>query len=145
MTGGAALIDSDTLSELSRGHPRVTARARAYVQALGRLTISAVTVFERLRGYRSAIRQGKPFEVQLRQFQMLAAACIVMPVDTRVADAASTIWASVGARIRSKTGDILIAATASCHGLPLVTRNRADFEPMVHIEGIELTLLDWTT
>ena len=43
MTGGPVLLDSDTLSELSRGHAKVTARARAYLEEHGRLTISAVT------------------------------------------------------------------------------------------------------
>jgi len=60
VTPGPALLDSDTLSELSRGHPKVTARARAYLEEHGRLMISAVSVFERLRGYRAAILLGKP-------------------------------------------------------------------------------------
>ncbi len=44
MTGGPALLDSDTLSELSRGHAKVTARARAYLEEHGRLTLSSSTV-----------------------------------------------------------------------------------------------------
>ena len=40
--------------------------------------------------------------------------------------------------------DILIAATASVHGLPLVTRNRRDFAPIARVEGVRLVLLDWS-
>ncbi|MEZ4299169.1 MAG: PIN domain-containing protein [Polyangiaceae bacterium] len=138
------LLDSDTLSELSRGHAKVTERARAYLRSNGRLTFSAVTLYERLRGYRAAMRQGKPFEPHLRQFELFAESCIVLPVDDAVADRAATIWASLSARARGAYGDILIAATAAAHGLPLVTRNRRDFAPISAIEGIDLPLLDWT-
>ena len=34
MTSGPALLDTDTLSELSRANPVVTARARAYFWSL---------------------------------------------------------------------------------------------------------------
>src|SRR5687767_14653185 len=115
-----ALLDSDVLSLLSRGHARVSERAAAYLAEHGRLTLSAVTVFERLRGYRSAIRAGKPFEDQLRSFQLLAAACIVLPMDVRTADVAATVWAHLPARRRSAIGDILIASTAAAHDLTLV-------------------------
>jgi predicted nucleic acid-binding protein len=143
VTAGPVLLDSDTLSELSRGNPRVTERARAYLEAHGRLTLSAVSVFERLRGYRAALRLGKPFEAHLRQFEMFAASCIVLPFDDEAADRAATIWAHLGARRRRATGDILIAATASARGLGLVTRNRRDFQPMAEIGGIDVELLDW--
>ncbi len=143
MIDSPALLDSDTLSEVSRGHRRITARAQDYLQRHGRFTISAITVFERLRGYRRAIRAGKPFEEHLRRFEMLAASCIVLPVDALVADRAASLWAGVGPRLRRAIGDLLIAATASVHHLPLVSRNRRDFELMRKIEGIELTLIDW--
>ena len=51
------LLDSDTLSELSRGQQAVVRKTKAYLEKNGRLTISAITVFERLRGYRDAIRE----------------------------------------------------------------------------------------
>jgi predicted nucleic acid-binding protein len=144
MTDEPALVDSDTLSELSRGRPFVVTRATEYLALHGRFTISAVSVFERLRGYRRALRLGNPLHEQLRQFEMLAATCVVLPVDAAVADRAATIWAHLGARARRAVGDILIAATASVHGLALVTRNRRDFEPMARVEGIQLTMVDWS-
>ena len=139
-----ALVDSDTLSELSRGRPLVVGRATQYLERHGRLTISAVTVFERLRGYRRALRLGKPFHEQLRQFEMLAATCVVLRVDAAVADRAATIWAHLRARARGALGNILIAATASVHGLPLITRNRRDFGAIAKVEGVGLTLVDWS-
>lgn len=137
------VLDSDTLSEISRGNPRVSKRAQAYLEAHGRFTLTAVTVFERLRGYRDAIRAGKPFEAQLQQFEVLAASCIVLPFDARAADRAATIWAGLGAKHRQALGDILIASVASVHGLPLATRNRRDFAPIAAIAGVRLTLVDW--
>jgi predicted nucleic acid-binding protein len=136
------LVDSDTLSELSRGHPRVTANARTYLERHGRLTLSAITVFERLRGYRAALAKGKPFERQLDAFEALAAACRVLPVDGIVADRAATYWAMLGVRARRALGDIFIAATASVNGLSLVTRNRRDFEPIARLDPA-LELRDW--
>lgn len=141
----AALIDTDTLSELSRAHPRILARATEYLGEHGRFTVSAVTIFERLRGYRAAIRAGKPFRPQLLRFQAFAATCLVLPVDEAVADLAATIWSQLGARARGALGDILIAATASANRLPLVTRNRRDFEAIARLQGVTLSLRDWAS
>lgn len=144
MTDGPALVDSDVLSELARGNPRVTRHVQAYLERHGRLTVSAVSIFERLRGYRAALRLGKPFDIQLRQFEVFAATCLILPVDRLVADRAATIWNSLGVRRRRALGDILIAATAWAHHLPLVTRNRRDFEAMLGVDGIGLELRDWS-
>ena len=65
------VLDTDTLSELSRGNPHVRERALEYLADFGRLTITAVTVFARLRSDRVAIRDGQPFA--------LVANCIVLP------------------------------------------------------------------
>ncbi len=138
------LIDSDTLSELSRGHSKVTDAARRYLAVHGRLTISAITVFERLRGYRSAIHAGKPYAEHEKGFRALVATCRVLPVDLDVADHASNFWAQLGVRKRMALGDILIAATASAFDLALVTRNRKDFAPMTKLSGSRLRLADWT-
>lgn len=144
MTSSVVVLDSDTLSELSRGNPTVRARVAEYLEEHGALTITAVSVFERLRGYREAIRKGKPFEAQQRKFQALVTTCRVLPVDEAVADHAASIWTGLSRRARRALGDILIAATASAFDLPLVTRNRRDFLPMAQIEGVRLTLIDWS-
>lgn len=139
-----AVLDTDTLSELSRGNPDVTERALSYLTDFGRLTITAVTVFERMRGYRVAIRDGKPFERQMQAFQALAANCVVLPFDQEAADVAAEIWSSLARRHRQQLGDILIASIAVSRQLPLVTRNKRDFERLSKASGFDLRLLDWS-
>ena len=144
MAVGPVLLDTDTLSELSRGNGVATTRARAYLTEFGRFTISAVTVFERLRGYREALRAGKPFHRQLQAFETLVQNCIVLPFDENAADLAATIWASCSRRQRQHLGDILIAAIAGARRIVLATRNTKDFKALRNASGIELELADWT-
>jgi predicted nucleic acid-binding protein len=137
------VLDTDTLSELSRGNPIVGDRARAYLSEFGRLTITAVTVFERLRGYRAALRAGKPFESQLKAFEALAATCVVLPFDDDAARCAADIWAGSTRNQRQRLGDLLIAATAASRHIALVTRNAKDFRPFIEASGIDVPLTDW--
>ncbi len=138
------VLDTDTLSELSRGNPLVRERTFAYLTAFGRLTITAVTVFERLRGYRIAIRAGKPFERQLHAFKLLVADCIVLPFDQEAASVAAEIWSGATRSQHQQLGDILIAAVAVSRQLPLVTRNKRDFEQLSKASGVDLRLIDWS-
>ena len=138
------MLDTDTLSEISRGNPVVHERARAYLFEFGRFTVTAISVFERLRGYRSAIAAGKPFQRQLQAFEGLVQACVVLPVDDVAADVAATMWSGSTRRARQSLGDLLIAAVAVARQLPLVTRNRRDFEMFAKVSGARLSLLDWT-
>jgi predicted nucleic acid-binding protein len=144
MAVGPVLLDTDTLSELSRGNNVATRRARAYLTEFGRFTISAVTVFERLRGYKQALRSGKPFHRQLQAFEALVQNCIVLPFDEDAADLAATIWSSCNRRQRQHLGDILIAAIAAARRIVLATRNTRDFKVLRDVSGIELDLTDWT-
>ncbi|MEP7008715.1 MAG: PIN domain-containing protein [Acidobacteriota bacterium] len=140
----AVVLDTDTLSELSRGNPAVQKCALAYLADFGRLTITSITVFERRRGYRLAIREGKPFERQLQAFEALAANCIVLPFDQEAASVAAEIWSGTTRSQRQHLGDILIAAIAISRQIPLVTRNRRDFERITKPSGAALPLVDWT-
>ncbi len=144
MESDAVVLDTDTLSELSRGNLAVRKRALAYLAGFGRLTITAITVFERLRGYRLAIREGKPFERQLQAFEALAANCIVLPFDQEAASVAAEIWSGATRSQRQHLGDHLIAAIAISRQMPLVTRNRRDFERITKPSGVDLRLIDWS-
>jgi len=144
MSPEPAVLDTDTLSELSRGNPHVSEQALAYLADFGRLTITAITVFERLRGYRIAIRDGKPFERQMQAFEALVANCVVLPFDQEAARVAADIWSAAARRDRQQLGDILIASVAVSRQLPIVTRNRRDFERLSKAAGIDLRLLDWS-
>ena len=139
-----AVLDTDTLSELSRGNHHVSSRALEYLADFGRLTITAVTVFERLRGYRVAIRDRKPLERQMLAFEAFVANCVVLPFDDEAARVAADIWSAVARRHRQQLGDILIASIAMSRQLPLVTRNKRDFERLSKASGIDLRLLDWS-
>ena len=138
------VLDTDTLSELSRGNRVVGARAAVYLAEFGRLTITAVTVFERLRGYRVAIRAGKPFERQLQAFEALLANCVVLPFDLDAAAVAADIWSASSWSQRQQLGDILIAAVAVSRQIPLATRNTRDFRLLARASGANLRLVDWT-
>lgn len=137
------LVDSDVLSELSRGRPAIVRHVQTYLAEHGRLTVSAITVFERLRGYRSAIRAGKPFDSYLAAFEVFVKrSCVVFPVDDEVARAAAELWAGVGTRERHRIGDLFIAATAVARGCRLATRNRKDFAAFAGASTLEL--VDWS-
>lgn len=144
MSSEPALLDTDTLSEISRGHPTAVARSRAYLLEFGRFTISAVTVFERLRGYHAALRAGRPYHRQLQAFEALVSSSLVVPFDEDAAGTAAAIWAASTRTQRQGLGDILIAATAVARQLPLVTRNKRDFEALAKSSGLTLRVLDWT-
>lgn len=119
------------------------ARARRYLVDHGRFTITAVTAFERLRGYRAALLVGKPFEAQLRQFEGLLATCVVLALDQDAAERAAIIWGGLSTRRRAAIGDILIAGIAASRRLPIATRNAQDFDPIATADGT-LTLVDWS-
>lgn len=57
---------------------------------------------------------------------------------------AADIWSAVARRYRQQLGDVLIASIAASRQLPLVTRNKRDFERLANASGIELQLLDWS-
>lgn len=144
MPTGPVLLDTDTLSELCRGNQHVAQRARSYLENHGRLTTSAVTVFERLRGYELAIQQGQAFDRQLQSFRALIANCVVLPFDDAAAVVAASIWGRAVRTLRQQLGDILIASVAVSRQLPLVTRNRRDFEAIAEAGRFNLRLIDWT-
>jgi predicted nucleic acid-binding protein len=121
----------------------VTRRAREYLVEHGRLSFSAISVFERLRGYRAALAAGKPYEEHMRAFEALCALSRVLPVDAAVADRAATYWGALPSHARRAVGDILIAASGTVHGFAVVTRNRKDFAPILKLDAT-LELLDWT-
>ena len=131
----AALIDSDTLSEVVKGRDQtVRAHSLTYLAVHGKFTFSIITQYEILRGLmaKQAIRQ-------IQTFKHRCAGSSVLPLTDSIVDKAADIYGQL-----HRTGqlisdaDILIAATALAHGLDVVTENVSHYG---RIAG--LTLRSW--
>jgi predicted nucleic acid-binding protein len=116
------LLDTSVVIDLDRlDAPSLPAEA----------AISAITMAELAAGPHAA---SDPEERSRRQdrLQRAEAAFDPLPFDTEAARAYGRIYAAVSAAGRKARGaravDLLIAATALAAGLPLFTRNGADFE-----------------
>jgi hypothetical protein len=127
------LLDTNVVSELrkakaGKADTNVTAWATR-VPSAG-LFVSVITILEleigvRLLEHRDP-RQGAILRTWMDERVLPAFADRVLPVDTAVA----LECASLHVPDRRAERDALIAATARVHGMTIVTRNLADFEPM---------------
>lgn len=127
------VLDTNVVSELrkarsGRADANVTAWA-AQVPAAS-LFVSAITILELEIGVRMVERRDAKGGAILRTWMdgrvMTAFADRVLPVDTAVALAC----ASLHVPDRRAERDAMIAATALVHGMAVVTRNVADFDPL---------------
>jgi predicted nucleic acid-binding protein len=97
------------------------------------LAISAVTLAELAAGPHAT---PEPAERARRQdrLQRAEATFEPLPLDRAVARAYGRVYAAISAAGRKTRGrrafDLAIAATALAHGLPLYTRNPADFDDL---------------
>lgn len=133
------LLDSDILSEiLKRRDANVTAKAIAYLAEHARLTLSAISVFEILRGYRRVGRDAKA-----ESFERGLVDCEVLPFDEAAGRLAGRIYADLESRGRPiGMPDVMIAAIAVQHGLVLATGNVAHFNA-VRAAGYSFALENW--
>ncbi|MEN9313670.1 MAG: hypothetical protein RIS35_63 [Pseudomonadota bacterium] len=124
------LVDTNVISELCRRHPNPGVLDWARTQAA--IALSVVTVEEIAFGLAwrpNAVLQAW-FDDTLSRYELLS----VTPGIARHAGAMRGAFAARG--IRRSQADLLIAATAHAHQLPLVTGNLRDFE------GCGVPLLD---
>ena len=126
------ILDTNVVSELrkaslGRAHPNVLAWARTVDAA--DLYISSITVMELELGVlsieRKDAKQGALLCTWLEQQVLPEFSDRILPVDTAVAQRCA--WLHVPDRRNER--DALIAATALVHGMTVVTRNLADFQP----------------
>jgi predicted nucleic acid-binding protein len=130
------LLDTNVLSDLNPGKPGPNRRLVDWLRGHGDLCyISAVTLTEvaygvawlRNRGATAkASRLGAWLEEVIRFHQAR-----ILPVDTDIALQAGALLATArAADIEPDTMDAWIAATATVHGLEVLTLNMADFRLM---------------
>ena len=126
------VLDTNVISELRKARsgkadPHVAAWASTTVP--GSLFVSAITVLELETGVllveRRDARQGVILRAWLNDQVLPAFAGRVLPVDQAVAQRCARLHVPDPRADR----EALIAATALVHGMAVVTRNVADFEP----------------
>lgn len=125
------LLDTNVVSELrrpKRTNPRVAAWADSV--AASDLYLSSITILELETGVLLLARRDRNQASIIRQWLeervLTAFAEQILAVDTAVARQCAQLHVPDPRPYR----DSLIAATALVHRLTVVTRNRADFEPM---------------
>jgi predicted nucleic acid-binding protein len=126
------LLDTSVVSELRKSGERRTERFNDWAERLSPsdTSLSVITVLELRAGIeskrRNDSRQAELLDVWLEKSVLPSYSGRLLDVDQDVADAAARLHVPD----RRPAHDALIAGTALVHGLTLVTRNAADFEPM---------------
>jgi hypothetical protein len=130
------LIDTNVISEVRKGsrcHPSVAAWWREVEDR--DLFLSALTLGEIRKGIEAVRPRARAQAIALEAWLAEVADAFgsrVLAVDAAVAEA----WGRMSAVRSVPVVDALLAATASVHGLVLVTRNTAD------VEGLGVQLLN---
>lgn len=126
------LLDTNVISELRKSTQRAARPVRAWAEQriTHELSVSVITVMEIEIGVARLERRDDAQGAVLRQWfehELLAAFDgRMLPIDLDVVRQAATLHVPDPRPER----DALIAATALTHGLTVVTRNTADFEPI---------------
>lgn len=122
-----ALFDTSALSDvmqpLAKRDANVSWHLREYLRSKEVITFSQITWYEVARGLLK-----KRAIVQLRRFDEFCSRCKLLPVNLDVLRQAATLWASGRQHgVTVDDGDLIVAATALCESLPLITANPKHF------------------
>jgi tRNA(fMet)-specific endonuclease VapC len=134
------ILDTDTLSLLQQGHPRVSQQCRA--RPANDLAITVISVEEQLSGWYTALRKARRPDDLALAYQSLADTVPFLAQWTILSLTAAAISRSqqlIGLRLNVRRMDLRIAAIVLEHGGTLVTRNTRDFG---RVTG--LVLEDWS-
>lgn len=121
------IVDSDVLIDALRGRQPALQRIDEELSG-GRLATTVISVFELLRGRRSASRTEK--------VKKLLAPLVILPLDDDAAHRAAQIRTGLKAEGRGLTmADYLIAGICVSRNAVLLTRNHSHFE---RVPGLKL-------
>ena len=121
-------LDTDTLSLLRDGHPRVTARVAAHPPTDIRIT--AITVEEQLDGWFLYLRKAtRPDRIEFGFAQLVESVKVLASYPTLPYDRAAhaRYEALLKQKLNVRKNDLRIAAIALVFGGAVVTRNVRDF------------------
>jgi hypothetical protein len=122
------LLDTVVLSELRKAKPNTQVTAYLQAQTEEATFISALSIGEIEAGIERQRNQNPEFAAELAQWlatlELQFSHCI-LPVTPAIAK----LWGRLCVQTGNKGMDNLIAATALCHNLTIVTRNVKHFEP----------------
>ena len=122
------LLDTMVLSELRKARPNAGVVTYLKVQVPEAVFLSAMTIGEIEAGIEKQRSVVPEFAAELAQWLVLMElqfANAIQPVTPAIAK----LWGRLCVQTGNKGIDNLIAATALCHKLTVVTRNVSDFEP----------------
>jgi tRNA(fMet)-specific endonuclease VapC len=131
------VLDTDTLTHLLHGHPRVVERRSRVTEDV---VLTAVTRIEVLQGRFASVMKAEDAEQLLLAQQRLAeserqlASFDILPVDVAAAAEFERLLGTKGLR-RLGRGDLLIAAIVLANKATLVTRNLKDHQK---VSGLKL-------
>ena len=122
------LLDTVVLSELRKAKPNAGVLAYLKGQTEDVLFISALSICEVEAGIERQRGQNPEFAFELAQWLVtleLQFCHCILPITPAIAK----LWGRLCVQTGNKGIDNLIAATALCHNLTIVTRNVKHFEP----------------
>jgi len=122
------LLDTVVLSELRKTKPHAKVLAYLQAQAEEAMFISALSIGEIEAGIERQRSLNPEFAMELDQWLVtleLQFSHCILPVTPAIAK----LWGRLCVQTGNKGIDNLIAATALCHNLTIVTRNAKHFEP----------------